>query len=396
MSPSLPKEQPEVSKARNTEVLEDIKRLFEQNGTNQMENIEGLPIAISITDKTGNYVQVNERFCRLCGYSKEELLGQHFTILVPEALKQFQTNLHDAFISGKAEVQAESMLRNKLGEERFILSSATLLGNHLQKSYKITYVIDITPLKDSEQRFRKSAEEMHRERHVEEAAENMLLHDMRKPVANIIGICNVLLSSNFDKEKRNTWLNILKSEANKSLKMLDTKAGFKKMELKMYVPEISEFDVIALVRSMLVPLEHSTAKRELEVTLSLNGSASMEEEELLISADAFFIEVMLNNLIVNAIEAAPDRSTVNVQLSIKNKGDLQVDIYNKGVIPEPIRETFFDKFSTFGKARGLGIGTYTAKLITQAHGGNISFFTSGEKGTTLKVFLPGVVKYQER
>ncbi len=393
MYPSLPeKEQAELAKARNTEVLEDIRQLFEQNGTTRIENIEGFPIAISVTDKAGHYVQVNKRFCLLCGYNKEELIGQHFTLVVPEGHKKSQTGLHEAFIKGKAEVQAEGTLRNKQGEERFILSSATLLSNGPQKAYKITYLIDITPLKESEQHFRKTAEEMHNDRFVEEAAENMLLHDMRKPVANILGICNVLLSSNFEKEKLDTWLNVLKSEANKSLQMLDMKAGFKKMELNTYALEVSEFDVMAMIRAILTPLEPAYSKRDVEVALSLNSRPCSGEDTLLISADAFFVEVMLNNLIVNAIEAAPDKSTVKVQLCIRNKVGLQTDIYNEGVVPEPIRATFFEKFATFGKAKGLGIGTYTAKLITQAHGGNISFFTSSEEGTTLTVFLPGVVK----
>ncbi|PRP66440.1 ATP-binding protein [Nonlabens agnitus] len=59
-----------------------------------------------------------------------------------------------------------------------------------------------------------------------------------------------------------------------------------------------------------------------------------------------------------------------------------------GMIPEEIQPTFFEKYTTSGKDRGTGLGTYIAKMIAGFHGGNISFISSKEQGTTLFVVLP--------
>ncbi|MCG8552783.1 MAG: ATP-binding protein, partial [Desulfobacterales bacterium] len=65
------------------------------------------------------------------------------------------------------------------------------------------------------------------------------------------------------------------------------------------------------------------------------------------------------------------------------------DIENQGLIPEPIRETVFDKFVTYGKPQGTGIGTYSAMLTAQLHGGSIHFSLSEKAGTTtISVCLP--------
>jgi len=65
-----------------------------------------------------------------------------------------------------------------------------------------------------------------------------------------------------------------------------------------------------------------------------------------------------------------------------------VDIHNQGAVPESIRDRFFERYVTYGKQYGTGLGTYSAMLIARAHGGNISFTTSREEGTHLLVTLP--------
>ena len=62
-----------------------------------------------------------------------------------------------------------------------------------------------------------------------------------------------------------------------------------------------------------------------------------------------------------------------------------VSIHNQGAVPESIRSVFFDKYSTAGKREGTGLGTYSAKLMVNALGGDISMQTSDEHGTTILI-----------
>eukprot|EP01032_Pedospumella_encystans_P038450 gene38450-43558_t len=80
--------------------------------------------------------------------------------------------------------------------------------------------------------------------------------------------------------------------------------------------------------------------------------------------DAMLTYSLLHNLVKNACEAAPERSRVSATLYADSP--LRIEIVNKGVIPEPIRERFFDKFVTDGKAGGTGLGTYSARLLARA------------------------------
>ena len=55
----------------------------------------------------------------------------------------------------------------------------------------------------------------------------------------------------------------------------------------------------------------------------------------------------------------------------------------------PKSDRFFDKFASAGKTRGSGLGTYSAKLLTEAQKGRIGMRTCDETNqTTIVVALP--------
>lgn len=62
-------------------------------------------------------------------------------------------------------------------------------------------------------------------------------------------------------------------------------------------------------------------------------------------------------------------SAAEMSFLITRGENLKVILENQGVVPAEIRESFFEKFATAGKPGGTGLGTYSAKLLTEAQGG---------------------------
>lgn len=103
--------------------------------------------------------------------------------------------------------------------------------------------------------------------------------------------------------------------------------------------------------------------------------------------DAMLCYSLFQNLVKNACEAAPEKSQVSITLHDQNP--LRIVIENKGAVPAPIREHFFEKFVTQGKQDGTGLGTYSAKLLTEAQAGRIELEVSDKTNTTrIIVWLP--------
>ena len=101
-------------------------------------------IGISITDKDGHFVNVNQGYCDLYGYTRDELIGFHFTKVVPADYKQELKEHHDRFIEGNEELATEWTVQRKDGSLIDIFASASLLIQTDGTRYKITSVRDIT------------------------------------------------------------------------------------------------------------------------------------------------------------------------------------------------------------------------------------------------------------
>jgi|GEM_PF-3722781 len=73
-------------------------------------------LAFCLTDERGYFLEVNPAYCDLYGYTEAELIGNHFTMVVPEAYRAYASDVHDQFIAGTDEMPAQWTVQNKAGE----------------------------------------------------------------------------------------------------------------------------------------------------------------------------------------------------------------------------------------------------------------------------------------
>ena len=102
---------------------------------------------ICVTDAEGFFVKVNQGYCDIYGYTAQELLGQHFTLVVIPEQRQMAIALHDAFIDGEYEMPGEWKVQAKDGHFIDVLTSARLLVNPDGSRCKVTTVYDISESK---------------------------------------------------------------------------------------------------------------------------------------------------------------------------------------------------------------------------------------------------------
>lgn len=67
--------------------------------------------------------------------------------------------------------------------------------------------------------------------------------------------------------------------------------------------------------------------------------------------------------------------------------DAFAPVHNSGEVPPDIQSRFFDKYATSGKSAGLGLGTYSARLMARVQEGDITMETSADEGTTVSLRL---------
>lgn len=370
-----------------TDSLHLIKGFFEDQNALSFNLFQHMPIGICITNESGIFTDVNATYCDIYGYTKEELIGHHFTFVVPEEKQQELVQYHDEFMLKEYELQGSWIVYGKNKKPFEIIANAAFLRTpDTNEKRKMTLVVRAKELEDTILRLRTTIEILERKLETQDIANRLAEHDLRNRLSSIVSVADILSKSNVDDEQRK-WVDTIKRIGKDTLLLLSSARDFASMERGEYEPDITEFDLIGNMAKLTKDYLESISSKKLNIEMSLNGiEVEPGADELMIKGDQFYLEHMFQNLLGNAIEASPDHE--DIFIAIENKESLIIRFSNMGMIPEEIQENFFEKYTTSGKERGTGLGTYIAKMIARFHGGDISFTSSVEKGTTLAVSLP--------
>lgn len=141
--------------------------------------IDATPLGMCITNEKGFFEYVNPAYCKIYGYRSEELIGKHFTAVVPHADYKFWQDLHDKYIAGAEEVRGEWKVVHKSGREITILADAARIIGTDARPKKVTFVMDVSDYS------RKNEELQSLTRAVESAYNAILITDANQNIVYV-------------------------------------------------------------------------------------------------------------------------------------------------------------------------------------------------------------------
>ncbi|WP_386082332.1 diguanylate cyclase [Vreelandella sp. F11] len=152
---------------------DQLYKLFNRSKRNTENVIKAAPIGICITTPSGHFEMVNPAYCEFYGYQQEELLGQHFTQVVPKENRAILSALHDEFMRGNEsqELRQEWDVVVKSGERRTVIAEAARIEADDGEPRKVTFIIDITQRKQLEERLKQANERLDHLAHHDELTE---------------------------------------------------------------------------------------------------------------------------------------------------------------------------------------------------------------------------------
>ncbi|MFA6016139.1 MAG: hybrid sensor histidine kinase/response regulator [Gallionellaceae bacterium] len=222
-----------------------------------------------------------------------------------------------------------------------------------------------------------------------EDVELIMRHDMKGPLAGVIGMLQALVEESSMNDSQLKQLRVVEETALQVLNMINLSSELFKIETGRYKLDAQPV-LIGDILSRIVEMARATFA-EKNITIAFEVPPGKEKLQAL--GDAMFCYSLFQNLLRNACEAAPEKSRISVELF--DESPLKIILTNKGAVPLQIRTNFFEKYITQGKQGGTGLGTYSAKLLVEAQNGKISLEVSDvHNQTTIQVSLPrfGVVK----
>ena len=219
-------------------------------------------------------------------------------------------------------------------------------------------------------------------------------HQLKTPVSVILGTISLFQEGSIQKlplKQQHKFINNIFYKAKKLSTIINDILRASEMdtdEFQLIPANIKPTQPEELVQSVYEDLKPEADEKGLKLEL-----VKPKKNLAKILADADFLEQAIYNLTDNAIKYTA-KGKVKISLS-QEQNRIIIRIADSGIgIPQADQKKMFDKFSRAKNAvnmytDGSGLGLFIVKKIVEAHqGGQISFTSEENKGTTFVVTLP--------
>lgn len=353
------------------------------------------PDAITISElATASYIDVNDGFCTMTGYTREDVVGKTLGELNlfydPQDRERYLEIMGE---HGKVD-QFEIRFRIKDGSVKNTLFSARKI-RFAGIDCLAVVVRDVTPLKKAE-RERSRLEEQLQHAQKMEAVGTLaggIAHDFNNILAMVMGYGELAMDKARQGTDNSDDVGQIVKAAERARKLVQQILTFsRRSEIDLKPLDLNE----CVIRSVRM-LEHTIPKM-IEIQMKLAGNLDS------IQADAAQIEQVVMNLASNAADAMGEggrlifeTSAVDVDADYARRhlGTapgryvlLAVTDTGQGMDKDTLDQIFNPFFTTKEIGKGTGLGLSTAYGIVQEHGGRISCYSEPGQGTTFKIFLP--------
>jgi two-component system sensor histidine kinase CiaH len=194
-----------------------------------------------------------------------------------------------------------------------------------------------------------------------------ITHELKTPIAVAKLNLETLLKYQLNEEKKQKMLQATLQEINRLNTLASNILVSSQLEGGRYRISKEELDFSDLVKTAVNDFKNRFPDRRWLCDI---------EPELDINGDPLLLQILVNNLIENAIKYSPKEGAIECRLHRKNKTILFQVIDQGAGIPDDEKKRIFEKFYRIGNettrtTKGTGLGLYLCKKIVEDHGGNI-------------------------
>jgi PAS domain S-box-containing protein len=391
--------------------------------------------AIIMVDKGGKILLANPVSERMFGYEKDSLIGLVVEELLPADVRARHVGYRQTF-GAHPEPRPMGMgrdlvARRKDGSE-FPVSVSLSYTNIEGELLVMAFISDITERKKAEEALKRSEEQLlvyaselekkvqsrtedlnstiqalekevgvrkkaeeeaqkalGRERELNELKSKFVSiasHEFRTPLTTVMSSVSLIDQYNEKGEgdKIGKHVQRIKSSVNHLTAILNDFLSLGKLEegkIDVIKEKISVNDFLREVAEEITPTLKTNQR------LSINVS----EEDLFIRTDTRILRNILFNLISNASKYSDAGKTIHIQKT-QSEGELIFTVQDDGIgIPVEDQKHMFDRFfraSNAGNVQGTGLGLNIVRRYVELLGGQITFSSIPEKGSSFVIKIP--------
>jgi len=220
----------------------------------------------------------------------------------------------------------------------------------------------------------------------------MLVHDLKSPLAAIVGNLDLLRMVGDDQ-----WAQMIErsqDSAKRMLRLILDLLDVEKLEAGRVDTNNERVNLAEVARAAAAEADVTARVRRVHVGADLPESAWID-------ADPGLLRRVLDNLLANAISHSPADTTILLAIRQRDEGvEMMVADAGPGV-PEELRDEIFEKYARLEPKQNCssankGLGLTFCKLAVEAHGGTIWVEAAPEGGACFRMILPDATGPEEQ
>jgi two-component system sensor histidine kinase KdpD len=211
---------------------------------------------------------------------------------------------------------------------------------------------------------------------------NSISHELRIPVATILGASDTLLAQEYPEETRKKLYEELNKASIRLNRLIENLLNMSRIESGRIKPRPDWCDVHDLVNSLTESLKNELQPYPLSIIIP--------DDMPLVYIDFGLIEQVLHNLLLNATQNSPTGSQIRLKFFMDNNV-LTIQVMDRGKgFPESELISIFNKFyrGKEAKAGGTGLGLSIVKGYVEAHKGNVVAENRKNGGALFTIKIP--------
>lgn len=227
-------------------------------------------------------------------------------------------------------------------------------------------------------------------------------HEFRTPLTLIKGPIEELISTTDDFQKQQT-LNLMHSNTDKLLNLVNQLLDLSKLENGQYTLEVARGDVNNFLHGCVMMFTSMAEQKNISLLFVEDPSVN----ELQLSENFYFdrdaLQKIMNNLLSNAIKFTPEEGKITITVALYewkfNEKAFEITVSDTGIgIHKDKLPFIYDRFYQVDSSpnrvyEGSGIGLAYVKELVDAHKGTISVESKPDEGTSFRVRFPLGIEY---
>jgi two-component system sensor histidine kinase KdpD len=214
---------------------------------------------------------------------------------------------------------------------------------------------------------------------------NSISHELRIPVATIMGASDTLISQEYPENTRKKLYNEINTASVRLNRLIENLLNMSRLESGRITPRPDWCDVHDLANRITASLKTELHPFKLSIIIPSNMP--------LVSIDFGLIEQALHNLVLNATQHAPSGSRIRLKFFF-DSGFLTIQVMDRGTgFPVNELSSVFNKFyrGKDAKAGGTGLGLSIVKGFIEAQKGTIIAENRQNGGALFTIKIPVLI-----